>query len=204
MLALMADVPLAALDDEALAELARAGDDTAFAALVERYQGRVYRLALRLSSNPSDAEEILQDTFLQAWRKIDTFRGEARFGTWLYRIATNTALMRKRAARRRPTESLEALLPQFDESGLLADLDYQRSARADELLERAELAQRAREALDLLDENYRAVFVLRDLEEMSTEEAARVLEITPEAVRQRLHRARLMVRGYLGKLVGES
>jgi RNA polymerase sigma-70 factor (ECF subfamily) len=204
MLALMADVPLAALDDEALAELARAGDDTAFAALVERYQGRVYRLALRLSSNPSDAEEILQDTFLQAWRKIDTFRGEARFGTWLYRIATNTALMRKRAARRRPAESLEALLPQFDESGLLADLDYQRSARADELLERAELAQRAREALDLLDENYRAVFVLRDLEEMSTEEAARVLEITPEAVRQRLHRARLMVRGYLGKLVGES
>jgi RNA polymerase sigma-70 factor (ECF subfamily) len=204
MLALMADVPLAALDDEALAERARAGDDTAFAALVERYQGRVYRLALRLSSNPSDAEEILQDTFLQAWRKIDTFRGEARFGTWLYRIATNTALMRKRAARRRPAESLEALLPQFDESGLLADLDYQRSARADELLERAELAQRAREALDLLDENYRAVFVLRDLEEMSTEEAARVLEITPEAVRQRLHRARLMVRGYLGKLVGES
>ncbi len=204
MLALMADVPLAALDDEALAERARAGDDAAFGALVERYQERVYRLALRLSSNPSDAEEVLQESFLQAWRKIDTFRGDARFGTWLYRIATNTALMRKRAARRRPTESLEALLPQFDESGLLADLDYQRSARADELLERAELAQRAREALDLLDENYRAVFVLRDLEEMSTEEAARVLEITPEAVRQRLHRARLMVRGYLGKLVGES
>ncbi len=204
MLALMADVPLAALDDEALAERARAGDDAAFGALVERYQERVYRLALRLSSNPSDAEEVLQESFLQAWRKIDTFRGDARFGTWLYRIATNTALMRKRAARRRPTESLEALLPQFDESGLLADLDYQRSARADELLERAELAQRAREALDLLDQNYRAVFVLRYLEEMSTEEAARVLEITPEAVRQRLHRARLMVRGYLGKMVGES
>ncbi len=137
MLALMADVPLAALDDEALAERARAGDDAAFAALVERYQERVYRLALRLSSNPSDAEEVLQEAFLQAWRKIDTFRGDARFGTWLYRIATNTALMHKRAARRRPTESLEALLPQFDESGLLADLDYQRSARADELLERA-------------------------------------------------------------------
>jgi RNA polymerase sigma-70 factor, ECF subfamily len=204
MLALMADVPLAALDDAALAERARAGDDTAFGTLVERYQERVYRLALRLSSNPSDAEEVLQEAFLQAWRKIDTFRGDARFGTWLYRIATNEALMRKRAARRRPAESLEALLPQFDESGLLANLDYQRSARADELLERAELAQRAREALDLLDENYRAVFVLRDLEEMSTEETARVLEITPEAVRQRLHRARLMVRGYLGKLVGES
>jgi RNA polymerase sigma-70 factor (ECF subfamily) len=204
MLALMADVPLAALDDEALAERARAGNDSAFGALVERYQERVYRLALRLSSNPSDAEEVLQEAFLHAWRKIDTFRGDARFGTWLYRIATNTALMRKRAARRRPAESLEALLPQFDESGLLADLDYQRSARADELLERAELAQRAREALDLLDENYRAVFVLRDLEEMSTEEAARVLEITPEAVRQRLHRARLMIRGYLGKMVGES
>jgi RNA polymerase sigma-70 factor (ECF subfamily) len=204
MLALMADVPLAALDDQALAERARAGDDAAFTALVERYQERVYRLALRLSSNPSDAEEVLQEAFLQAWRRIDTFRGDARFGTWLYRIATNTALMHKRAARRRPAESLEALLPQFDESGLLADLDYQRSARADELLERAELAQRAREALDLLDENYRTVFVLRDLEEMSTEEAARVLEITPEAVRQRLHRARLMVRGYLGKMVGES
>jgi RNA polymerase sigma-70 factor, ECF subfamily len=202
MLALMADPH--ALDDEALAERARAGDDTAFTARVDRYQERVYRLAMRLSSSPSDAEEVLQDTFLKAWRKIDTFRGEAHFGTWLYRIATNTALMRQRAASRRPAESLEAFLPQFEESGLLADLDYQRSARADEMLERAELTQRAREAIDLLEQNYRAVFVLRDLEEMSTEEAAQVLEITPEAVRQRLHRARLMVRGYLGKMVGES
>src|SRR5258708_3580271 len=129
MLALMADVPLAALDDEALAERARAGDDAAFGALVERYQERVYRLALRLSSNPSDAEEILQETFLQVWRKIDTCRGEARFGTWLYRIATNTALMRKRAARRRPAESPEGLLPQLDHTGLVTDLDCRRSYR---------------------------------------------------------------------------
>jgi RNA polymerase sigma-70 factor (ECF subfamily) len=203
-MALVADEASSALDDEAFAERSGAGDSAAFGALVERYQERVYRLALRLTSNESDAEEVLQETFLQAWRKIGTFRGEARFGTWLFRIATNAALMRARAERRRPTESLEQFLPRFDETGTIADLDYERTARADELLEKAELARRAREALERLDEPYRAVIVLRDLEGLSTEESAEVLEISPEAVRQRLHRARLMLRGFFANLVGES
>jgi len=197
--------PLDSNDDLELIARARAGDGAAFDALVERYQSKVYGLALRLSGNPSDAEEILQDTFLQVYRKLDQFRQEAKFSTWLYRVATNSALMHGRSRRRHQAEPLETYLPKFDETGGFADgtaAEFGRAARADELLERKELAQRAMEAVDQLSELYRTVFVLRDIEGLSTEEAAEVLGVDPGAVRTRLHRARLMLRGYLGNLVG--
>ncbi len=191
--------------DEILVAAIRAGDDTAFDTLVMRYQERVHRLARRLSGDANDAEEILQDTFMQVYRKLDTFRGDSRFSTWLYRVATNCALMHRRSRQRHQAESLEAYLPLFDESGRHAriDVDYSRAARVDEILERQQLAEAAMRALAGLPEMYRSVFVLRDLEELSTAEAAEVLQIEPSAVRQRLHRARLMLRGYLGRQVGE-
>lgn len=190
--------------DEALVEQARGGDHEAFARLVERHRGPVYNLALRIVGQPEAAEEVLQETFLTVYRKLDGFRGEARFSTWLYRIAMNAALMHRRASRRHQAESLEAYLPRFDETGHMAraDWDYGLAARADELLERGELAARAMEALGRLPEIYRAVVVLRDLEGLSTAETAEVLGISAEVVRQRLHRARLMLRGYLGRLTG--
>ena len=103
--------------DEALAGRAARGDTTAFETLVNRFQTRVFRLACRLSGNESDAADVLQDTFFQAYRHIASFRGEARFGTWLYRIATNAALMQRRARARRPVEPLDAFLPAFDDAG---------------------------------------------------------------------------------------
>jgi RNA polymerase sigma-70 factor, ECF subfamily len=189
--------------DEVLAARAAAGDDAAFEALVVRYQQRVFRLACRLTSE-TDAPDVVQDAFMQVYRHIATFRGGAQFSTWLYRIATNAALMHRRARARRPAESLDEFLPRFDADGRLQDTpDALRIAsHIDELLDRRVLAKKAQAALDRLPDLYREAFVLRDLEELSTADVAQVLGVEPATVRQRVHRARLMVRGYLSELAG--
>lgn len=200
----MEDTPAAEQSDEALAALAAAGDDHAFEALLSRYEARVYRLARRLTSDDGDAQDVLQDAFLQVYRKLGSFRGESRFSTWLYRIATNAALMQRRARKRRPAESLEAYLPRFDDQGahLGEPAALQAASRADELLDRRLLAEKARQGVARLPDLYRDAFVLRDLQELSTAEVAELLGLDPATVRQRVHRARLMLRGYLSDLVG--
>lgn len=189
--------------DEVLAAQAAAGDDHAFEQLVSRYEARIFRLACRLTSE-TDAPDVLQDTFLQVYRNLRTFRGDSRFSTWLYRIATNAAMMNRRARARRPSEPLDQYLPRFDSRGVHAATpeELQLPSRADELLDRQLLADRAREVLARLPDMYRDPFVLRDLEDMSTAEVAVMLGLDPAAVRQRVHRARLMLRGYLSDLVG--
>jgi RNA polymerase sigma-70 factor (ECF subfamily) len=196
-------VPTAEPSDEALAVRAAAGDDSAFEAIVGRYQARVYRLACRLTSD-TDAPDVMQETFLQVHRHLPTFRGESQLGTWLYRIATNAALMHRRARRRRPAESLEVFLPRFDARGrhTATPAELQVASRADELLDRQVLAGKARDGLTRLPGLYRDAFVLRDLEELSTADVAQALGVEPATVRQRVHRARLMLRGYLSDLVG--
>jgi len=198
------DEALAAHDDEALARRAGGGDEAAFEALVSRFQGRVYRLARRLTPSDSDAQDVLQETFLQMYRGLGAFRGEAKFSTWLFRIATNAALMQRRGRERRPAESLEEYAPRFDDDGRHAQREAELAvaARADELIDRQRLAAQARDGIDRLPEIYRAAFVLRDLEEMPTAEVAAVLGIDAAAVRQRVHRARLLLRGFLSHLVG--
>jgi RNA polymerase sigma-70 factor (ECF subfamily) len=190
--------------DEALAARAAAGEESAFEALVSRYEARAYRLACRLTGDEGDAQDVLQETFLAAYRGLPAFRGDARFSTWFYRIATNAALMHRRARARRPAESLEAYLPRFTEDGVHAGepADLLAASRVDEVLDQKMLAEKARAGLDRLPDAYRDAFVLRDLEEMPTEEVAEVLGLTAAAVRQRVHRARLMLRGYLSDLAG--
>ena len=189
--------------DEALAARAASGDDHAFEQIVERYQGRMFRLASRLTGE-TEAPDVLQEAFLQVYRHLPAFRGESRFGTWLYRIATNAALMHRRARARRPAEPLDPYLPRFNARGEHAGTpaELQMAAPADELLDRQFLARKAREGLERLPDIYRDAFVLRDLEEMSTADVAHALGLEPAAVRQRVHRARLMLRGYLSDLVG--
>ena len=196
-------VPAAEPSDETLAARAAAGDDSAFEAIVGRYQARVFRLVCRLT-NDTDAPDVLQETFLQVHRHLPSFRGESRFGTWLYRVATNAALMNRRARARRPAESLEVYLPQFDAEGKHAatPAELQVASRADELLDRQFLAEKARDAIARLPDSYRDAFVLRDLEDMSTADVAEALGVEPATVRQRVHRARVMLRGYLSDLVG--
>jgi len=196
-------VPTADSSDETLAARAAAGDDRAFEEIVARYERRVFRVACRLTSE-TDAPDVLQNTFLQVYRNLPSFRGESRFATWLYRIATNVALMLRRARTRKPAESLDAFMPRFDEHGMHADLpaQLQVASRADELIDRQALVEKARAGIARLPDAYRDAFVLRDLEEMSTTDVAQVLGVEPATVRQRVHRARLLLRGYLSDLVG--
>jgi RNA polymerase sigma-70 factor (ECF subfamily) len=190
--------------DESLAASAAAGDAFAFESIVTRYQARVFGLACRLTGSESDAADVLQDTFLRAYRHLSSFRGESRFGTWLYRIATNAALMHRRSQARRPAEPLDAFLPAFDEVGLHRATPEELTVtnRLEELLDRQSLAEQARAAIERLPDACRVAFVLRDLEELPTAEVAEVLGIEPAAVRQRVHRARLLLRGYLNTLAG--
>lgn len=196
-------VPTADPSDEALAARAAAGDGCAFEEIVQRYQARVFRLACRLTSD-TDAPDVLQETFLQVYRHLPSFRGESLFGTWVYRIATNAALMHRRTSTRHPGEPLDAFLPRFGADGthVATPAELQITSRADELLDQQVLAEKAREGIARLPDLYRDAFVLRDLEGMSTSEVAQVLGIEAAAVRQRVHRARLMLRGYLSHLVG--
>ena len=189
--------------DETLAARAAAGDDSAFETIVQRYQARVFRLACRLTTE-TEAPDVLQDTFLQVYRHLSSFRGESQFGTWLYRIATNAALMHRRATARRPAEPLDQYLPRFDGDGMHAatPAELQVASRADEVLDRQFLAVKARAVIARLPDLYREAFVLRDLENLTTADVAHALGIEPATVRQRVHRARLMLRGYLSDLVG--
>jgi RNA polymerase sigma-70 factor (ECF subfamily) len=190
--------------DETLAARAAAGEDAAFEELLTRYEARAYRLAFRLTGGASDAQDAVQEAFLSAYRGLAAFRGDASFSTWLYRIVTNAALMQRRGRKRRPATTLDDGLPRFDEDGrhLAEPADLEAAARVEERLDREALAAAAQRAVDALPEPYRAAFVLRDLEEMETSEVAALLGIGSAAVRQRVHRARLLLRGRLGALMG--
>jgi RNA polymerase sigma-70 factor, ECF subfamily len=169
---------------------------------VRRHSSRAYRLAQRFTRTAADAEEVVQDAFVQMFRGLASFRGEARFTSWLYRVVTNAALMH---ARRSPkTESLDDYLPRFGPDGVHARLDVSADLPPlpDETAARAELRDRVLDVLASLPEGQRAAFVLRDLEELTSEEVADVLGIDAAAVRQRVHRARLILRGALREALG--
>lgn len=173
--------------DEALAARAAGGEEAAFEALVSRYEARVYRLACRLTGHESDAQDVLQETFLASYRGLPTFRGHARFSTWLYRIATNAALD---LVRRRP-----ALSP----VGLSNDHPGGADPATD--VHRREVHRRVHAAVGHLPAEYRAVVVLRDLEGLAYDEIARVLRIPIGTVRSRLSRGREIMRSQLTDLV---
>ena len=162
----------------------------AFEQLVEEYGDRVYGIALRVTGSPSDAEEVMQEAFLQAFRSWPAFRGEAAPTTWLYRIAVNAALMRVRT--RQPVELLSEQPDRLD----VADW----SADAEQAVLRGELQQQLEAGLVRLPEDLRVTLVLRDVEGASTSETAATLEISEAAVKSRLHRARVMLRQYLADL----
>jgi RNA polymerase sigma-70 factor, ECF subfamily len=188
---------LTSLSDDALVERARTRNLAAFEELVDRHEERLYRVAMRLLRNENDAREVLQDALLSAWQNLSGFAGRAQFGTWIYRVTVNGALMLLRSRRRRPTVSVEELAPAalddaIDES--LRDSGGDWSKRPDEQLQSGELKDHIEAALDQLPEILRLVFLLRDVEGLSTEETAEVLSVSVPTVKTRLHRARLALR----------
>ncbi|HYP05226.1 MAG TPA: RNA polymerase sigma factor [Bryobacteraceae bacterium] len=189
---------------DALLERAKSGSPEAFGELMDRYGGQVYRLALRLTGDLQAAEDVAQETFLQVFRKLSTYRGEAQFSTWLYRVATNAARMYQRSQGRHETESLEPYLPRFLDDGrhVRIDVDYSAAARVEQLVEQRELRALIQGAVARLPELYREAFVLYDLQGMPAAEVGAILGIDAAALRQRVHRARLMMRGYLGHIAG--
>ncbi len=184
-------------EDDALVRRLRAGDEAAFEEVVRLHAGRLLAVVRRFLPREEDARDAVQDAFLAAFRALDQFTGSARLSTWLHRIAVNAALMKLRARSRRPEEPIEELLPRFHEDGVLADTPREWPGGADALLEKEEVRQTVRRSIDRLPEGYREVLLLRDIEELDTEETARLLGLTAGAVKVRLHRARLALRTLL-------
>ncbi|MBI5548540.1 MAG: sigma-70 family RNA polymerase sigma factor [Deltaproteobacteria bacterium] len=183
-------------EDRELVERARQRDVAAFEELVARYRSKVYGLAVRMMQDPSDAEEVMQESFLSAWQNLPSFRGESAFGSWLYRICANFCLMRLRRKKVETTEA-EAQLPEprFDSEGsLLSHPSYDWSRGTEEKALDNELRVAIETATDSLPAEHRTVFLLKDIEGLSYEEIAETLGTTVPAVKSRLHRARLALR----------
>ncbi len=177
--------------DEDLVLLAKGGETRAFDELVMRYQNKIYRLARRMTETGEDAEDVLQEAFVKAYKSLAGFKGESRFSTWLYRITVNLALMKLRKKKLdtvpidQPIETRDGAMRRDIEDSGLDPLDRMIAAESKAVLDAAVTA---------LPAGHRAVFVLRDVEKLSTEDTARVLGMTVPAVKSRLHRTRLMLK----------
>jgi RNA polymerase sigma-70 factor, ECF subfamily len=179
----------ASWDERSMLERLRAGEDDAFEELTRRYGGRMLAVARRILRDEEDARDAVQDALFAAFRALDRFEGGSQLGTWLHRIVVNTALMRLRSRRRHPEDSIDQLLPSFTDDGHHVDPADQQPF-PDAVTERSELRAMVREAALRLPAGYREVYMLRDVEECSTEETAAALGISANAVKIRLHRAR--------------
>ena len=192
--------PLSIVGDEEDLVLVHAtldGHYEAFECLFRRYSDRVYGIALGMLRNDAEAQDVVQETFLSAFNKLDSFRQESPFRGWLFRIATNASLMRLRRKRRRPEVSLEI------QTGFKSDGHHKRpvvdwSPLANKRLEDAELGRRLKRAIDDLPDGYRVVLCMADYEHMTMRDIAEALDLSVPAVKTRLHRARLAVRERLG------
>lgn len=195
--------PLVPDDDSPLLLRAQSGDMAAFESLVERHQARVYGLAVRMLNSEADAAEVTQEAFLAAYRNLSNFRGDSAFGSWVHRIAANGALMklRHRKVSHQVEESMEE--PHFNERGSLVDSVASWSPDAEEQVLDAELRRALEEAAAALGEEYRQVFLLRDIEGLSYEEIAQATGQTVPSVKSRLHRARLSMRSAIDRFYQE-
>ena len=177
-------------EDAALVQRLRAKEPGAFDELVIRNGERLYAVAFRMLSNPEDAQDAVQETFLKAFKAFDSFDGRSALSTWLHRITVTTCLMKLRTKRRKPQRSIEDLLPRFVGDGHQEKSSEPWRPLSQSGIQDSEMAEIVRKAVDELPENYREVLMLRDVLGMSTEEAAATLEGTVPLVKTRLHRAR--------------
>jgi RNA polymerase sigma-70 factor, ECF subfamily len=183
--------------DVALVARARAGDVSAYDTLVRKYERQIFRIAQHITQNREDAEDVMQDAFLKAYEKLDQFQGNAKFYTWLVRIAVNESLMRLRKRRSGKMVSIDEDL-ETDEGTVPRDLaDW--APDPEQNYSTAELADILRKTIQGLPRGFRVVFALRDIEGLSTEETAEALGLSVPAVKSRLLRARLQLRERLSR-----
>lgn len=182
----------------------RAGDDAAYERLVRLHGGRMLAIAQRFFGHGEDALDAVQDAFISAFRAIGRFEGHAKLSTWLHQITVNAALMKLRTQRRRPEDPIEDLLPAWMEDGHYVTPPSEWNEPGDAAFEREETRVFVRKCIEELPERYRTVLLLRDIEELDTEETARLLGITENAVKTRLHRARQALRSLLDSRFGRA
>jgi len=178
------------VDEKALLAALRGGHEWAFETMIRVFGGRLLAVARRFTRNDEDARDVVQSAYLSAFRGLNEFEGACLLSTWLHRIVVNTALMQLRSRRRKPEDPIDVLLPAFQQDGHHVEQFSDWSAPADQLLERKQTRATVRACIEQLPDNYRAVLMLRDIEERSTQEVAELLTMTPTAVKVRLHRAR--------------
>lgn len=185
------------MDDAALVAGVRAGDERAFETLIRNEGGRLLSVARRILGNEEDAREAVQEAFISAFRAREQFQGHSRLSTWLHRIAVNAAIQKLRSRKRRAEDAIDDLLPRFLPNGDHVERFVAWTEAPDEAVARREMAEFVRRAIDQLPESYRTVLLLRDIEGLSTEESANALQTTANAVKIRLHRARMALRTLL-------
>ena len=186
------------MDDVALVTRARQGDAPAFSELVSRYDRKIYRLARHITNSAEDAEDVLQETFLKAFEHLDGFQGQAKFYTWLVRIAVNESLMKLRKRKSDRTVSLDEPSDNGDEPMVREVAVW--DGNPEQQYSSEELRSILDKAIQSLKPAFRTVFLLRDVEELSTEETAAALELSIPAVKSRLLRARLELRERLTRI----
>lgn len=184
-------------DDTALVARLRAGDEDAFELVVRTYSGRLLAVTRRILGSDEDARDAVQDALLSAFRSLERFEGGSLLSTWLHRIAVNAALMKLRTRKRKPEESIEPLLPVYQDNGHAQETFGCWNEPVDVTMTRAESRALVRSCIDRLPESYRTILLLRDIEEMDTDETSRALGISTNAVKIRLHRARQALRSLL-------
>lgn len=181
-----------AFDESALVARAKAGDMDAFSELVKHYDRRVFRMAKQITQNTDDAEDVLQETFFKAFTHLDSFQGNSKFYTWLVRIAVNEALMKLRKRRADRTVPLDEPIDTGEDEVIREIAVWDENP--EESYSREELGRVLDQAIESLKPAYRTVFILRDIEELSIEETAQILNLSISAVKSRLLRARLQLR----------
>jgi RNA polymerase sigma-70 factor (ECF subfamily) len=191
---------LSAYDDTALVDLARRGDEAAVRVIIQRHNRRLFRTARAVLRDDAEAEDAVQEAYMRAFTKLDGFRGESSLATWLTRIALNEALgrLRRKRASGALTELDRAAATQSEGTIIMFPLT-QASANPETELAREQIRSLLEHIIDELPEAFRMVLILRDVEEMSTEDVAAHLSIKPETVKTRLHRARKLIRAALDK-----
>ena len=183
--------------DVALVERAKAGDEAAFEQLIRQYDRQIFRIARHITQNKEDAEDIVQDTFLKAYQKLEQFQGNSKFYTWLVRIAVNESLMRLRKRRNSKTVSMDEDVQTEDGSVPRDFADW--TPNPEQQYGQGEMGEILRKTIQGLPPGFRSVFTLRDIENLSTEETAEALGLSVPAVKSRLLRARLQLRERLSR-----
>lgn len=176
------------------------GSQESFELLVSRYSEKAFNLAYRFTRNQEDAEEVLQDVFVTVYKKIDGFEGKSSFSSWLYRVTVNAGLMKIRKRKQDKSIPMEDILPHIENSSALKISERE---NADIFTYRKEVSKAIDDAIQKLPDDYRPVFILRDIDGLTSKEVSKILNLSIPAVKSRLHRSRLMLRKKLGTVFSE-